>query len=80
MEILLHVRDCQELCNEEEMRCEVPVCDSDEDCDDGLACNGLEMCTGDGRLAECAGGTPVECDAGVVCTEPSGICGPTGPQ
>ncbi len=43
-------------------------------CDDGLACNGTETCTGDGGQAVCADGTPVVCDAGTACTEPDGAC------
>lgn len=50
-------------------------------CRDGLACNGQETCTNDNGHAVCADGTPVECEAGFACNEPTGICvGPTGLQ
>lgn len=40
------------------------VCASDPDCDDGDACNGLELCV----ASACALGTPIDCDDGVSCT------------
>jgi hypothetical protein len=40
-------------------------CSTDDDCDDGLSCNGTETCDG----CFCQAGTPVECDDGVSCTE-----------
>ncbi|MFW6086115.1 MAG: MopE-related protein [Myxococcota bacterium] len=41
-------------------------CTRDEDCDDGVFCNGVETCDVDeGR---CVAGTPVDCDDGVDCT------------
>ena len=39
-------------------------CEQDSDCDDGLACDGVETCV-EGR---CAPGRPVECDDAVECT------------
>jgi len=39
-------------------------CARDEDCDDGLACNGLETCD----AGVCAPGAPAECDDAVACT------------
>lgn len=43
-------------------------------CDNGLACDGLETCTADGGTIMCTDGTPVECTAPEVCTEPDGAC------
>jgi len=43
---------------------DAPACSSDEDCDDGLACDGAERCTG-GR---CISGSPLECDDEIACT------------
>ena len=53
-----------------------PPCTTDEDCEDGVACNGLSKCGPDGL---CQPATPVECDDGVGCTvdscvEPDGAC------
>lgn len=42
-------------------------CESDEDCDDGIFCNGQELCV-DGM---CMPGTPPDCDDGADCTEDS---------
>lgn len=39
-------------------------CDSADDCDDGLVCNGAEFCAGD----RCGPGRPVLCDDGISCT------------
>jgi Dictyostelium (slime mold) repeat len=52
-----------------------PVCASDSECDDGVACNGFEMCV----IGKCQFGVPVVCDDGLACTvdacgEPSGLC------
>jgi hypothetical protein len=38
-----------------------PACTVDEDCDDGLVCNGSEICGG-----RCVPGTPPDCDDGVA--------------
>ncbi|MEK6675010.1 MAG: S8 family peptidase, partial [Planctomycetota bacterium] len=51
-------------------------CATDADCNDGLACNGAEIC---GISGACQAGTPVDCNDGVACTadacnEPSGTC------
>ena len=42
-------------------------CDDNEDCDDGLYCNGEETCVG----GECQDGTDVDCDDSVPCTDDS---------
>jgi hypothetical protein len=39
-------------------------CQSDVECDDGVFCNGAEVC----RAGTCAEGAPVVCDDGVECT------------
>jgi len=41
-----------------------PSCRIDDECDDGLACDGIETCSG-GR---CVAGEPLDCDDGVACT------------
>lgn len=43
---------------------DVGACSTAAECDDGLACNGVETCA-DGR---CAIGTPMRCDDGIACT------------
>lgn len=55
-------------------------CTSNPECDDGLACNGVETC--DVPSGNCQAGTPVNCNDGVACTtdacnEPSGTCSHT---
>ncbi len=52
-----------------------PICSLDSQCDDGLICNGLEVCLN----SFCRSGVPVNCDDTVACTtdtclEPSGLC------
>lgn len=42
-----------------------PGCTSDTECDDGLACNGMERCDPGGT---CLPGTPPVCDDGIACT------------
>jgi hypothetical protein len=42
-----------------------PLCTSDAECDDGLACNGSETCN---FTLGCQAGTPVEIDDGIACT------------
>lgn len=42
-----------------------PGCVTDADCDDGLFCNGAEVCDVNG---ECQSGTAPDCDDGVTCT------------
>jgi hypothetical protein len=41
-----------------------PDCTVDADCDDGLFCNGAEICD----TGTCQAGTPVDCNDGVDCT------------
>ncbi len=53
------------------------ACSTNADCDDGLACNGVETC--DGGSAMCQAGTAVDCDDMNECTtdacnEPGGTC------
>ncbi len=51
-------------------------------CDDGVACNGVEVCTvivdegdcSDTVLFDCSAGNAVACDQGTCCTEPAGEC------
>ncbi len=52
-----------------------PPCASDEECEDGVACNGVATCVD----SVCRPGTPPACDDGVACTtdacgEPDGAC------
>lgn|GEM_PF-2161075 len=55
--------------------CVTPNPETNNDCDDGDLCNGVEMCRADGS---CQDGTPMDCDDGVACTvdvcEPGGVC------
>jgi hypothetical protein len=39
-------------------------CEGDADCDDGVFCNGFEICA----ASECTGGTPPACGDGIDCT------------
>lgn len=48
------------------------VCSADSDCDDGLACNGAEVC--DTSARRCLSSAAVACDANAQCEEPSGDC------
>ncbi len=41
-----------------------PPCTSAAECNDGLACNGVERC----ELGECVAGAPPTCDDGIACT------------
>lgn len=47
--------------------CEAEVCSADADCDDGLACNGVETCDTDANT--CVPGDEVECGESEVCVE-----------
>ena len=52
-----------------------PVCHCcNNPCDDGLFCNGPEICSIDGARDVCGPGTPVECDEGMVCDEDEKAC------
>jgi carboxypeptidase T len=42
-------------------------CDDNSDCDDGLFCNGAEICVS----GTCQAGTPADCNDGVSCTDDS---------
>ncbi|MCH7725447.1 MAG: hypothetical protein IH991_03035 [Planctomycetes bacterium] len=54
-----------------------PVCHCcNNPCDDGLFCNGPEICSIEGALDVCKPGTPVECDEGMVCDEEMDACVP----
>ena len=51
----------------------VPIgCTSDVDCDDGNACNGLELCDQDS--ATCVPGEPVACAGDTTCDPADGAC------
>ena len=45
---------------------DAPACNTNEDCDDGLFCNGTEVCV----LSACVR-TPNDCDDGIACTTDS---------
>ncbi|GHE40646.1 putative metal-binding motif-containing protein [Vulcaniibacterium thermophilum] len=52
-------------------------CATDDGCDDGLFCNGVERCvvaSAPGALRECRAGTPVACGGGQQCDEASNRC------
>jgi hypothetical protein len=49
---------------------DVIECVSAAECDDGLFCNGVEICS----AGICADGPPVSCDAGSVCSERFDFC------
>jgi len=70
-----YIGDSCEACDEgygaEGDLCVAMECRGDDECDDGLACNGLETC-GDDHI--CADGSPVECGDHEVCEEPDGTC------
>ena len=51
-------------------QCLKDVCSANDECDDGLACNGEESCSG----GVCRAGTPVSCQANATCQEPNGSC------
>ena len=51
----------------------VPIgCTHDDDCSDGLACNGVETC--DGETRTCMPGIAVLCGDGMTCSKPAGEC------
>ena len=59
-----------ETCDEENDECAIEAgCGIDADCDDGLFCNGDELCLG----AECMPGSD-PCEKGEVCDEDTGEC------
>ena len=42
----------------------ITPCQTDEECDDGSACNGIESC----QMNRCAPGLPTQCDDDIACT------------
>jgi len=62
-----------QVCDPETGEC-VEICTSDADCDDGLFCNGSEVCNEEGVCV--SGEAP--CSAGEVCDEASNSCGCVG--
>jgi hypothetical protein len=61
--------DCNEngIADECEENLACTSCSIDADCDDGVFCNGTELCL----AGFCSAGTPVDCDDGVACTQDS---------
>lgn len=58
-----------------------PPCTTNEGCDDGLFCNGAEVCAG----GQCVSGAAMRCDDGVACTrdfcsEEARLCRNTAPD
>jgi|GEM_PF-2099438 len=51
-------------------------CSADYNCDDGIYCNGLEVCTIDGAYIICDEVVPIDCDDGFVCDEEQDACVP----
>jgi len=51
-------------------QCLKDTCTSNEECDDGLVCNGEETCVG----GSCENGTAVSCVENEECVEPDGTC------
>ena len=49
----------------------LPQCITDNDCRDGLTCNGTELCLPD---STCSPGDPIHCSEHSHCTEPEGEC------
>lgn len=65
--------ECRSGYEEHDGVCVEPRCTQDSDCDDGLACNGQEICnleTGACLLDQ----APIECGDHAYCTEPTGEC------
>lgn len=62
--------DCVDGYHAQDGQCVQDDCTTDEDCDDGIACNGTETCS-DGN---CQDGMPVRCPPNASCTEPDGEC------
>ena len=51
-------------------QCLADTCSSDADCDDAIACNGLESCV----LRRCLAGVELQCQQNATCSEPDGTC------
>ena len=65
------------LCNEQERVCvtDLDECDTDADCDDGLFCNGMEMCLGGQVCMNMPGTSPCEgWSLSLVCVEADDEC------
>lgn len=52
--------------------CAQARCSHDQECDDGLTCNGAETCNLE--TGQCQTSTPVTCEQNERCEEPSGTC------
>lgn len=52
--------------------CEEIVCNDDSDCDNGLACDGVEVCDQDAKT--CSVGTPITCGSDATCDEELDAC------
>ena len=65
----------EKICREDLNKCALPVCEKDEDCDDGRFCNGIETCALSGGNFEtgCRRGT-TPCGAHEFCTEAKDLC------
>ena len=61
------------VCDPEEDCIAPPPCTTDDDCDDGMLCNGVETCD---ATFGCRPGAPPSCDDGIGCT--SDACDPAG--
>lgn len=56
-------------CNPVSLNC--TRCTSASQCDDGVSCNGIEVCSPDG---ECVSGQPICTEPGYMCNETLGVC------
>jgi hypothetical protein len=62
--------ECASGYHDEAGACVVDACQGDGGCDDGLACNGPEVCNG----GQCQQGFGVQCEDNAHCEEPNGDC------
>jgi len=51
-------------------------CSANNNCSDGIYCNGLEVCSPDGAYIICDEIVLIECDEGFVCDEELDACVP----
>jgi len=51
-------------------QCLADECSGNDDCEDGVVCNGQETCNG----GICEAGTAVSCQENAICQEPDGTC------